>query len=56
MILVDVVPLLDPNLVSASTGLRCNELLQVADGVVVVALHTDLLPQTIVQHHLDHLR
>ncbi|KAD5961943.1 hypothetical protein E3N88_13416 [Mikania micrantha] len=56
MILVYVVPLLDPDLVSTGSGLSCNELLQVADGVVIVTLHANLLPQAIVQHHLDHLR
>ena len=55
MILVDGVPLLDADLVGPGARLCRHELLQVADGVVVVALHTHLLPQSIVQHHLDHL-
>lgn len=55
MILVDIVPLLNPNLLGSSPSLGSHELLQVADGVVFVALHSHLLPQPIVQHHLDHL-
>nr|POF02719.1 hypothetical protein CFP56_04952 [Quercus suber] len=41
---VDVVPLLDPDLVSPSSRLRRHECLQVSDGVVLVALHSHLLP------------
>ena len=55
MILVDIVPFLNPNLLGSSPSLSSHKLLQVADGVVLVALHSHLLPQTIVQHHLDHL-
>ena len=55
VVFVDVVPLLDPNLLGLGSGLSCHELLEVADGVVLVALHSDLLPQPVVQHHLDHL-
>lgn len=55
MILVDIVPFLNPNLLSSSPSLGSHELLQVADGVVFVALHSHLLPQPIIQHHLDHL-
>lgn len=51
--LVDVVPLLD--LLGARPCLRRHQLLEVADGVVLVALGPHLLPQAVVQHHLDHL-
>lgn len=54
MVLVDVVPFLDPDLVSSRPRLRRHQLLQVSDRVVVVALHPDFLPQSIVQHHLNH--
>ena len=53
MVLVDVVPLLD--LLGARPCLRRHQLLEVADGVVLVALGPHLLPQAVVQHHLDHL-
>jgi len=56
MVLIDVVPLLDPDLLSSGTGLCRHELLEVADRVVVVALHSHFLSQTIVQHHLQHLQ
>jgi len=55
VVLVGVVPLLDPDLVGPRPRLRRHQLLQVADGVVLVALHAHLLPQSIVEHHLDHL-
>ena len=55
VVFVDVVPLLDPNLVGPRTSLSRHKLLQVAYGVILVALHTYLLPQPIVQHHLYHL-
>jgi hypothetical protein len=44
VVLVDVVPLLDAELLRPRPGLRRDELLQVADGVVLVALDADLLP------------
>ena len=56
VVLVDVVPLLDADLIGARARLRRHQLLQVSDCVVVVALHPNLLPQPIVQHHLYHLR
>lgn len=56
VVLVDVVPLLDPNLVGSGTRLSSHELLEVAYGVILVALHLHLLPETIVQHHLNHLQ
>jgi hypothetical protein len=56
VVLVDVVPLLDADLLGARPRLRRHQLLEVADGVVLVALHPHLLPQAVVQHHLDHLR
>jgi len=55
VVLVDVVPLLDADLLGARPRLRRHQLLEVADGVVLVALHPHLLPQAVVQHHLDHL-
>ncbi len=55
VVLVDVVPLLDADLLGPRPGLRRHQLLEVADGVVLVALHPHLLPQPVIQHHLDHL-
>ena len=55
MVFVNGVPLLDPDLLSSGTGLCRHELLEVADRVVVVALHSHFLSQTVVQHHLQHL-
>lgn len=55
MVFVDVVPLLDPDLVGPGSSLSGDELFEVSDGVVVVALNPNLLPQSIVQHHLYHL-
>lgn len=55
VILVDVVPLLDPDLLSSGPGLSGHELLQVADRVVIVALDPHLLPQPVVQNNLYHL-
>jgi len=56
VILVDVVPFLDSDLIGASSSLSSDELLEVANGVILVAFHPNLLPQPIVEHHLDHLR
>lgn len=56
VILVYGVPLLDADLVGSCARLSRHQLLQVADGVIVVALHAHLLPQSIVQNHLNHLR
>lgn len=55
MILVYVVPFLDADLVRPRPSLSGHQFLQIADGVILVALHPHLLPQPIVQHHLDHL-
>lgn len=56
VVLVDGVPLLDADLLGPGARLRRHELLEVADGVVLVALDPHLLPQPVVEHHLDHLR
>jgi len=56
VILVDGVPLLDADLVGSGASLSRHKLLQVADCVIIVALHAHLLSQSVVQHHLDHLR
>lgn len=44
VILVDGVPLLDSDLIGSGAGLGRHQLLKVTDGVVLVALHPDLLP------------
>ena len=52
--IVDVMPLLDPKLARPCTNLSRHKLLEVTYGVILVALHTNPLPQPIVQHHLYH--
>ena len=54
VIFVDRMPLLDADLLWPGPRLCCHQLLQVANGVVLIALHPNLLPQPVVQHHLDH--
>jgi hypothetical protein len=36
------------------SGLSCDELLEISDGVVFVALDADLLPESIVDSDFDH--
>ena len=48
VVLVHGVPLLDAQLLGPRAGLRGEELLEVADGVVRVALDADLLAQPVV--------
>lgn len=55
MVLINGIPLLNSDLFSPSSSLSSHELLEISDGVVIVALDADLLPKTIVQHNLDHL-
>ena len=55
VVLVDCIPLLDADLIGPRAGLSGHKFLEVSDGVVVVALHPNLLSQPIVQHHLYHL-
>jgi len=55
MILVDVVPFLDPNLFGSGSSLGRHKLLEISDGVFLVALHSHLLPKPIIKHHLYHL-
>lgn len=54
VILVDCVPFLDPQLLGPRARLRCQQLFEVADRVVCVALDADLLAKTIVADDLDH--
>ncbi|KAK2443197.1 ubiquitin protein [Trifolium repens] len=56
VILVDGVPLLNTDLVSPCSCLSSHQLLQITNCVIIVALHANLLPQSIVEHHLYHLR
>lgn len=55
VILVYRVPLLYSQLLRSCTELRGGQFLEIADGIVLVALDPDLLPEAIVQNHLDHL-
>ncbi len=48
------VPLLEHDLVEPRPGLGGDELLQVANRVVLVALDADLLSQSVVNGYLDH--
>lgn len=49
MVFIDRVPLLQAELLSARSGLRGDELLQVRDGVVGVTLDSDFLAWSIVR-------
>jgi hypothetical protein len=55
VVLEDGVPLLEHDLVPAGARLRRDQLLEVADGVVLVALDPDLLAQAVVHRDLDHV-
>ena len=54
VIFVDGVPFLNADLLWPRASLCCNQLLQVPDRVVLVALHADLLAQAIVENDLNH--
>ena len=54
VVLEDGVPLLEDNLVPAGSGLGGDELLEVADGVVFVALDSHLLAQSVINGNFDH--
>ena len=45
---------LHANLLRARANLGCNQLLQVANGVVLIALYAHLLAQTVIQNHFNH--
>lgn len=49
VVFIDRVPLLQAELLSARSGLRGDELLQVRDGVVGVTLDSDFLAWSIVR-------
>ena len=48
-------PLLKPDFFGARACLRRNQLLQIADGIIGIALDSDFLAQTVVANHLDHV-
>ena len=48
------VPFLNSNLFRARTHLRCNQLFQIANGVVLIDLHAHFFPQTVVANDFDH--
>ncbi|CAH0374783.1 unnamed protein product [Pelagomonas calceolata] len=54
VVLEDGVPLLDADLLGPGAALRRDELFQVADRVVLVALHPNLLAEAVVADDLDH--
>jgi hypothetical protein len=54
MVLKDCVPFLNANFLWLSAHLRRNQFLEVANRVVLVALHTDFLPQSIVAYYFNH--
>lgn len=47
-------PLLNFQLFGTSTQLGCRQLLQITNGVILIAFHPNLLSQSVVQHYLDH--
>jgi len=54
VVLEDGVPLLQHDLVPACARLCRHQLLEVADGVIVVAFDTDLLAESVVAGDLNH--
>eukprot|EP00928_Gymnodinium_smaydae_P023671 TRINITY_DN19443_c0_g1_i2.p1 TRINITY_DN19443_c0_g1~~TRINITY_DN19443_c0_g1_i2.p1 ORF type:complete len:122 (+),score=0.99 TRINITY_DN19443_c0_g1_i2:89-454(+) len=54
VILINVVPLLNADLLPSSTALRCYQLLQISDCVVRIALDPNLAPDSVVANDLDH--
>ena len=54
VILEDCVPLLYSDLLGPRARLRCQQFLQVADRVVLVAFDSDLLSQSVVADHFNH--
>ena len=56
VVLVDGVPLLQNQLFVSRARLGGDQLLQIADCVILVALYSDLLAQTVVHDDLKHVR
>ena len=54
VILEDVVPLLQHDLVMSSSRLGCDEFLEIADGVCRVTFDANLLSETIVARYFNH--
>lgn len=54
MVLKNRVPLFKNDLVPAGASLSSYQFLQVADGVIGVALNADFLSETVVANHLNH--
>jgi len=53
VVLVDRVPFLELDLRVIRAGLGTDELLQVADGVVWTALHTNFTAETVISNHFN---
>ena len=53
MVLVDSVPFLDAQFFGARSRLRREQLLEVADGILRIAFHPDLLAQSVVADYLN---
>ncbi len=54
MVLVNCIPFLNTDFLRPCASLCCHQLLQISNGVILVAFHPHLLSQPIVQHHLNH--
>jgi len=54
VILKNSVPFLQYYFVRSGSGLRCDQLLEVSNGVIRVTLDTNLLAKTIVARDLNH--
>lgn len=52
VILEDGVPLLEHNLVPPGARLCCNQLLEVANGVIRIAFDSNLFAESIIARHL----
>lgn len=48
------VPLLQDDFVVSGSGLCCDQFFQVADCVVRIAFHANLLAQSVIARHLEH--
>ena len=55
VVLVDRVPLLDAQLLRARARLRCEQLLEIANRILRVALDPNLLAKPVVADHLNHV-
>ena len=56
VVFVDDVPFLQFEFLWSGSCLCCDKFLEVADGIILVTLHTDLLAQTVVDDDFKHTK